>query len=399
MTLRLSCPVCRNRMTIDLQDGVILCKRCGYQPMHEWRRLAPEASHSSIRPLHVKSQIAAHGEFIKCPHCGDDDLRPIAGQDAIRCQTCHTVYPIKTEGTLLSKSLRGVLLKRHGRAIIWEATGRILDCGYCGAQITLAAEELAEACPFCGSRQAVVQDRHQSFDAPDGLLSFQIAKDEVRPLVEAKLKSGLHGLMQPFRGKIVRITGRPLYLPWWQFDVTVDIYWRYVRVAGMNGTDTDIIHPDPIYAALAHRDEISQLLPYDLRKLRPYEPQSMAAIQAELPQVKLQEAAPVAIQLAIKQAERLARRRHPVLLSFPSVSGDLVRSRLNLTSHARQVGYKLLLLPAYLVLLHEKDGDTRRVLMNGQTGEIRLEGGALWGALADSGRRRRQQRDRGPSRQ
>jgi hypothetical protein len=58
-----------------------------------------------------------------------------------------------------------------------------------------------------------------------------------------------------------------------------------------------------------------------------------------------------------------------------------------LSPHAKEVKYQFILLPVWVALLHEDDGDTRRVLVNGQTGEVHLEGNALWGVFGEGKRR------------
>ncbi len=386
MTLRLTCPVCKHRLKYDLQDGIVYCLNCGYQPFHEWSKMAPEAAQPRITPLRNKLTSTAELEVITCPQCGGDDLLPISDRNAIRCPDCNATYPIQVDINTGPHTLRGTHLQRQGKSIIWEIDRRILNCPTCGAQVTLHHDDLTTVCPFCDSKHVVAQDSHRSFEAPDAIVPFSISTREVRELVEARLTSGWHGLMRIFRDRVVRISGSPLYLPWWSFAVKVDVYWRYSKFFGRNGIDRQIIDIPPIYAAMTYHEIIPRLWPYDLRYAHDYEPHYLAKIQAEIPRIKVQECAPDAIQQAINIAEKRVRAKKPVSVTMQTQQKRAVRDFLRLASHARQINYRLLLLPVWIIQLYEIDGDTRRAFVNGQTGEVVLEGGVLWGVLSDSGR-------------
>ncbi len=220
-------------------------------------------------------------------------------------------------------------------------------------------------------------------------MPFELSARQARQLVEDKLKSGLHGWTRIFRDNVVRITGKPFYLPWWLFEVKVDVYWRYRQAFLTSGKDTHIIHVDPIYSALTDREEVSKLSPFDLMQLRDYQPDYLTQIQAELYQVEVYEAAPIAIDRAITVATDRVRAKRPAYMrvdngAMPFGAG---RARLVLSPHAKEIKYQFILLPVWVALLHEDDGDTRRALVNGQTGEVHLEGNALWGVFSEGKRR------------
>lgn len=394
MTLRLTCPVCKHRMQYNLPDGIVYCPNCGYQPLHEWRRMAPETTRPRIQPLKRKTITMARLDIVECPNCGGDDLQPVGGQDAIRCPDCGTTYPIRDDAVPRPHTLRGVHLQRHGKSILWEIDQRLLNCPVCGAQVTISGDELTHVCPFCDSKQVLLADSQHTFEAPDAIIPFKIGAHDAREAVEACLKSGWHGLLRIFRDRIIRMSGKPLYLPWWAFQVKVDVYWRYRKFFGNNGIDRQIIDLDPVYAALTYHEELPQVWPYDLTDLRDYEPRYLAKIQAEIPQIKVEESAPEIIKQAIRSAERRTRSKKPLYVTAQTRQGHNVRDYLTLASHARQVNYRLLLLPVWVVQLYEFDDDTRRVFVNGQTGKVVLEGSVLWGVLRDSGRRSREEEGR-----
>lgn len=386
MALRLNCPVCNQKMTINLHIGQVVCPQCGYQPMREWRTMAPESHRLQLHPLAVKGQAKAQVALIKCPTCGGDDLQPIAGKDAIWCPTCHSTYPIHAKTTPHPKTLRGVHLRRKHQPLRWEATERILQCPSCGAQTTLTPQALTNTCPFCDSKHVLIQDSLNTLEAPDAILPFAISAKQVQPLVEAKLNRGAHGLTRWLRERIVKISGKPLYLPWWTIEVVVDVYWRYNVAIGSNDIDTHTIEFPPVYAALADHSEVPKLLPYDLSLLKPYEAEFLAKTQAEIPQIDITQAVPPLIKQAQRKASYRVRVKRPDTLTRQTATGRNIQTRIQLAPHTRQVNYRLVLLPAWVVLLHEPDGDTRRALVNGQTGEVLLEGSPLWGVFTDSGK-------------
>lgn len=386
MALRLNCPICNQKLTINLPAGMVYCQHCGYQPLREWREMAPETQRIQLHPLAVKGQARAQVDLIECPNCGGDDLQPIAGKDVVWCPACHTQYSIQTQAPIRPKTLRGVHLHRKHQPLRWETTERLLKCPSCGSEITTHPEALTSRCPFCDSTHVLVRDSLNTLEAPAAILPFAISAKAVEDLVEQKVNQGLHGLTRWLRERVVKMSGKPLYLPWWLIEVVVDVYWRYDVGMGTNGIDTHTVDFPPVYAALANRAEAPKLLPYDLSDLKPYEPAALATIQAEIPQLDITQVMPPLLQEAKRKTSYRVRVKRPDTLTRQTTIGRNVQTRIRIEPHARQVNYRLVLLPVWVVLLHEADGDTRRALVNGQTGEVQLEGSPLWGILTDSGK-------------
>jgi Zn finger protein HypA/HybF involved in hydrogenase expression len=388
MALRIICPVCRSRMTINLQSGLVYCKGCGYQPMHEWQNLPPTEARIQLHPLTLKGETKAKGEMIECPACGGDELEPVPGQAMLHCTTCGKKYPIKVHNTgknskaaAAEKSLRAVLMQRYGQIIQWEVTGRILDCSSCGGQSTLPPDALADHCPFCDSRYVIVNDAAATLEAPSSIIPFKIGAQSARKLVDERLNSGLlKNISRHLRDKIVRVSGNPLFLPFWIFEITTEVFWRYPEVFARSGTETSVHTTEPIYAALANHDVVPQLLPYDFTEKRDYAPEYLAGIPAQLNQIDMvQVVAPISKQ-AIREAKKAVLKKRPRVNKISVAGSDVpVRSQLKMEPYVSSVTYEFILLPVWVILLHEADGDVRRALVNGQTGEVYVDGVNLWG--------------------
>lgn len=385
MGLRIGCPVCRSRLTIDLHSGLVYCKECGYQPIREWQNLPPAEARIQLHPLTLKGQTKAKGEMIECPNCGGDDLEPVPGQAMIHCPTCNTKYPIKTYKSKSSskiphteKSLRAVLMERYGKAVQWDVTGRVMDCTSCGAQSIVPPEDLNERCPFCDSQFVIVHDDEGKLDAPTKIIPFKITAPKARSLVDEKINSSLSRFLHD---KIARVTGSPVFLPFWVFEVTTEVRWRYPQGIVASGMESFVHTSDPVYAAIANQDIVPHLLPYDLSELRNYEPGYLAGIRAQLCQIDMVQAATPIVKKAVEQAKRAVKSKRPRSISAYSNSAAEFpqRAYLNIETYVPRVAYEFMLLPIWVILLRETDDDIRRALVNGQTGEVYVDGFSLWG--------------------
>lgn len=388
MGLRIGCPVCRSRMTIDLQSGLVYCKTCGYQPIREWQNLPPAEARIQLHPLTLTGPTKAKGAMIECPNCGGDELEPVPGQTAIYCLTCDTKYPIKKrkprkdDALYAENSLRAVLMERNSKAVRWQVAGRVIDCTSCGAQSIVPPEELNERCPFCNSQFVMVHDDEGQLEAPTKIIPFKITAPTARHLVNERLTSGLlQGVSHFLHDKTVRVTGSPVFLPFWVFEVTTEIRWRYPQGLASSGVESMIHTSEPVYAAIANQDIVPQLLPYDLTEVRAYEPAYLAGIRAQLYQVDMVRAATPIVKEAVDQAKKVVKRERPRTISVYSSSIEQLPTRayLNIETYVPRVAYEFMLLPVWVILLHEADNDIRRALVNGQTGEVHVDGFNLWG--------------------
>ncbi len=385
MGLRIGCPVCRSRLTIDLRSGLVYCKECGYQPIREWQNLPPAEARIQLHPLTLKGQTKAKGKMIECPNCGGDDLEPVPGQSMIHCPTCGTKYPIKAYKSKSSnkiphaeKSLRAVLMERYGKVVQWDVTGRVMDCTSCGAQSIMPPEDLNERCPFCDSQFVIVHDDEGKLDAPTKIIPFKITAPKARSLVDAKINSSLSRFLHD---KIARVTGSPVFLPFWVFEVTTEVHWRYPQGIVAPGMES-FVHPsEPVYAAIANQDIVPHLLPYDLTELCDYEPGYLAGIRAQLCQIDMVQAVTPIVKKAVEQAKKEVKSKRPRSISAYSNSAAEFprRAYLNIETYVPRVAYEFILLPIWVILLHEADDDIRRALVNGQTGEVYVDGFSLWG--------------------
>ena len=388
MGLKIHCPVCSRRLTINLEDGIVYCPYCGYQPLYEWQQMATTQHRIQAHPLSYIGEAEAYAEMIECPNCGGDDLDPVLNEPLVRCQQCQHTYPMmpSTPSTSvhLGHRLRETHLIRKVQAEEWHVTKRLVNCRSCGARLTLDTTKLNEDCLFCGSHHVLIEDNPHSFQAPDMLIPFQINGKQAHQLLKREFKKGFRRVAKFFEDRIVRLEGKPLYLPWWIFEIEVDAYYTvrdsqpFPRTGRSKKTFTLHI---PTYASITDVEQVPLMMPYDFTKLINYTPQSLAQVQAEIYQVDVTESAPVAIQ----QAQRIARGRLRQSLDEDFYKGLISYSSNSLavklgTPHAHRTSYYSVLLPVWVILMHEADNDIRRALVNGQTGKVYIEPFSLWGS-------------------
>lgn len=384
MSLRAICPVCSSRLSVNLRDGILLCPKCGYQPLFDMKTMAEEAHRVQIHPLSRKGMALAEGEMIECQACGGDNLEPVFGENMIRCTHCDTTYtiqPMQIKPKVQNNALRDMLLSCKNQAIKWEITERLLTCQSCGSQVTLTPEHLNATCPFCDSHYVVTEDNYQSFEAPDAFIPFVIDGEQARQRVQQTLDKGLGKFIEwaKIRDKIVEISGQPLYLPWWLFDVNVEALYRYEALDRYGHDSLQHVATIPVYAALADSAEVPKINTYNLRQLIDYAPDVLGAVQAEIYQVDVAQALANVIPEAIKITKKEVRKDRARSIQFTNTMGMPQSAPLRISCKIKETFYRFVLLPVWVILLHEEDGDVRRALVNGQTGTVHLEPFSLWG--------------------
>lgn len=348
------------------------------QPYHEyaWRDkgilegvIAPGGAPERDEPA---GPVEAEAETGACPLCGGALAHDAALGVAV-CSHCgfrpdEPRLPAARSG--FDPLENALLQRRFGFTREWQIGARVLRCPNCAAQLTLPGAVLSTVCPFCGGAHVLVADAVGSFEQPDALLPFRIDRGAAARSVDRRLSAAE-------RRGVVRGELWGVHLPFWSFTgaatVTVPPGSEIEAPFWSIGADT----PEVLVGGVTHprQPALDSLMPYDLRALIAYDPRQLARWPAQIYSVDV-------IQASITARayfKHLARRRFsghdldtpPAVLA--RTDGDYSPPATPLWQMARvEVGpleYRLLLLPAWLIILYLRSGARRPALVNGQTGK------------------------------
>lgn len=326
-----------------------------------------------LRPAAPVESSAAE---VVCPRCGGSIVSGPEGMPA-HCAYCGHELP-QTQGGSGLESLTMAMLKRRGQPLRWDVGERLLGCRNCGAERVLGAQVLASSCPFCGSRQVVQRDALDTFQQPDGVVAFRIERDEAQAAVRQALNSRVERFKGFFvRNRVRRAMTNDIFLPFWFFDITLEVR-RTIQVKGaymaINKRDAmkaamrteqinEMANDEGIAAVTSPpRDLLERLLPFDLERVQPYDPALLADRAAELYTIDFERA-------SLKAREKVSRR----MREFYGVSSEpFADEQITVMPLVQQMSFRLLLLPFWVAVLEEEDGDLRTGLVHGQTGKVVL---------------------------
>ena len=139
-----------------------------------------ELSRQNNAPVvkHAEGAVSAKTMALICPVCGgaltiDED------NGRVVCRFCGHTEPLAANQHVSdgAEVLSQAMLKRRIQPVKWIVGARILHCNRCGAERTIPASKLSGACPFCGSTQVIEQDALQTIEKPDGLVQFAISEE------------------------------------------------------------------------------------------------------------------------------------------------------------------------------------------------------------------------------
>ncbi|MBN1284832.1 MAG: hypothetical protein JXB47_05505 [Anaerolineae bacterium] len=323
-------------------------------------------------------ELRAEAEKMQCPQCGGRLTYDIARRKVV-CWNCNYQKDIEERaygeaGGMLVEAL----LKRKYKKQHWEGTERILTCDNCGATVTLSARTMTDRCAFCGSTRVLVADNKKTFEQPDGIVPFRGKEEHAIKAVQDAMNKGLRGLMRFFRDDISYEEAHPVYIAFWLFEATATVKWSYPG-SPFNGEDAFMLS-DIVVSATDTLDKrlLKQILPYEMRYLQKYDPRFLSDWPAEIYHLDVDEASLNAREEMSRQAKlRTEVSKDRSKRYSQGVSGSRQERTVELhvsPPHISGMTYRLVLLPVWVVLLHEGDGDVRRCLVNGQTGKVAVEG-------------------------
>ncbi len=305
------------------------------------------------------------GKLLICPNCGGR----LEYDEREREVTCyHCGYLILDADELARHARQSTLveglLRRKSRAISWDIGEKWLRCAGCGAITTLTRRMLTATCRFCDSRHVILESPGYRFEQPDLIVPFSLDEDDAKAALERKLRSGIRAITRFFADPIANVELQGAYLPFWAFDAEMEVIWHHPDE--FEAQRRTVLLGDVLYFAASSppREFVERLETFDLTQGVDYDPRLLVEYPAELYDVD-------AMRASIEVRSKLtgiAIDRTEIDFMAGGVSWDYD----NIKAVTGFMTYRLVLLPVWVGRMVEVDGDTRRVLVNGQTGEVVL---------------------------
>ncbi len=327
-----------------------------------------------------------------CQRCGGKmGFKP--DSKSLQCQYCdfeQTLFAAMTEGAMVQEHDFVVAMataKGHARPVGMQP----FTCQGCGATFLLGSTILSLTCPYCGSAHVVRLTETRRLIPPEGLIPFAVSQQDARRAFHQWMdKKGMRDEVKvsPLRG---------LYLPAWTFDLSGEIRWQCYtyRDEGI-GIDTGGIQltlPGSRRSRKLVREEGSHLvyendilvpashtLPPELLVERAgnsplsdviaYDEAYLADWPAEIYEISVSDASLVARRRALDKA------RHFITTRVNATLGYVKDLHFN-TSGLVVESFKLILIPGWTARYRYED-TIYRVLVDGQTGEVRAQEPRSW---------------------
>ncbi|MCA0274150.1 MAG: primosomal protein N' (replication factor Y) - superfamily II helicase [Proteobacteria bacterium] len=328
-----------------------------------------------------------------CPQCGAD-LRFSPGEGKLVCDFCGHTEPLSAQRTR-TQPIQELDLRRGLEAALPDTemeVSRISRCPNCGAEVEFDPAVHSTECPFCAT--PVVADTGESRHIkPKGVAPFDITDAQARAAMNQWLGSRWFAPsgLQDYARKGRALQG--IYVPYWTFDADTrssysgqrgTIYYetQAVQVRDPKGrVRTEMrqvprIRWTPVSGRVARffddvlvlaarslpKSHTDALLPWDLTRLEPYQPEFLAGFRAEGYTVSLQDGLTEARAYMDAMIERDVRF---------DIGGDRQEVH-SINTEVSDVTFKHILLPVWTAAYRFR-GQSFRFVVNGQTGKVQGE--------------------------
>ena len=314
----------------------------------------PITLHASVAPGNSGPQ--------KCPQCGAKlSARLLDG--APLCRFCGYQQGNERQSTIQEQDWIAAIHTARGHS--WTLpTERIMQCQGCGAQTSITPSHTSVECPFCGGAY-VIREADANLVEPEAIAPFafdaEIALQHARDWLDEQSfrPNDLEELAASSRP-------RPIYLPFWTFDLDGEVRW--IRSISERSFGPDAALREEIGSKLLSYDDIlvpatRSLSPdlltelrFDTSSILPYSPQMLADWPAELYSISVADASLDALHSVYKDTRA-------IIDTDPTGEGlKIERPQVSISS------YKLVLLPLWFTHYAYR-GRSFDIAINGTTGE------------------------------
>ena len=342
---------------------------------------------SDVKTVEAASERQVH-QF-PCPSCGADLLyEPQDGQ--LTCPYCgHKEAVAPSTAKVEERAFDQYVRARPEQMGQLAANALEVQCQSCGAKSLFVPPEVAGRCEFCGVQIVAQPKSADPIMAPEGLLPFSISQKQAGDGLREWLSSlwfAPNGLKQFARPEAIH----GIYIPFWVYYTNTttrytgqrgEHYWetetytetdsqgrqvqrtrqvRHTRWYDASGTVPGWFGDLLVPATTSLRSErVAALEPWDLDRVKPYNPAFLAGFKAQRYQVELADGFERAKDQMAPVIERDVRN---------DIGGDEQQIDTMDTEYFKTT-FKHLLLPVYAGA-YQFNGRVFQIVVNGRTGEI-----------------------------
>lgn len=318
----------------------------------------------------------------KCKDCGGElAFDPTSGK--LKCKFCDRLYdvseyeddsdhlnnqPQDAQKSGFDKTTDGTTAEKEDMVVY--------QCPHCGAEVVTDKTTAATSCIFCDT-PLVIQEQVTGKFTPEFIIPFEKDKKEVGEIYEKYIRSRpFHRKEFSFRNVIDQI--RPVYLPYWIYDIRID-----GSISGTGEITRTMTTPDyivtthnvfafqregnmgferiPVIASSrTPRSSVEAIEPYNYENLKEFNSGYLPGFIAE----RYDKDTLICQSVAGDRAKETIQNELLKTAIFENVHVQ----HAQLDAQAQKTAY--ILLPVYLVHVNYGEGEDSWVTINGQTGKI-----------------------------
>lgn len=333
---------------------------------------------------------ATNQREVTCPSCAGN-LTYNPGSKSVKCEYCGTLIEID-DSPIDIKELDFEEYLKNNKGAIETQTVHTSKCESCGAHVSFDKNVVSDRCPFCSSVMVVKDTVSETQIKPGSILPFDIDNNKAFTLFKQWIKK----LWFAPGGLSKKVTSnealKGIYIPYWTYDTNT--YTKYIGQRGDNYTETETYttteNGKPTTktrtvtktrwtfvsgnVSLSFDDVLvvaskslptkyaTELEPWDLENLVPYNEMYLSGYRAETYQVDIKDGFDIAKARMDEEITHEIKR---------DIGGDLQQITSKGTEHS-DITFKHILLPIYISSFRYRK-KVYRFLVNARTGEVQGE--------------------------
>lgn len=300
----------------------------------------------------------------ECKNCGAKlQFDPLTGK--LCCEMCGSSFDATEE--IYTEDSKKLLEKKEVIESDKTMDMNIYSCSACGADIVLTSTEASTKCVYCGNPN-IVFSRIAKQKRPDGILPFQVTKEQAVELIRKKIGNGFFVPKAIKNFKIDSVRG--IYIPYWLIDVDYkdDVLLKSKHGSGKNSRTYEYIRCGqtefkniPVDASNKLADDSSiKLEPFDFKDIKDFDINYLTGFYSDICDTDIE----LVKKIALKRAREMFLEEIKESISGHSktILKDYPESRI-----AKEPTY--VMLPAWFLTFFYK-GSVHTILVNGQTGKV-----------------------------
>lgn len=330
------------------------------------------------------SENLEHIVNVPCSACGNELIYD-PGKAMLLCPSCGNTQVLPSSNDLVVERSFADAARLAEQPQGFDVDAKLFHCNNCGANTSVAKDEVAFNCPFCGSTNVNAEAHQARCIRPAGILPFKVTRANALEKFKTWIGKGFFAPKQ--LSKLAQLDKiRSVYLPFWTYDAETFSEWsaesgyyyyttesytdssgnvktkqvrhtRWVRTGGYHQKAFDDVL---VLGSTALEQRFTEkIFPYELNDLVNYDSRYILGHESEVYQKDVSQAFDVADSIMDAEIKAEVSKRVP---------GDTHRG-LRISTRKSGITFKHILLPAWIAAYTYKD-KVYRFLVNGQTGKI-----------------------------